>query len=149
MRLGVPGAPKAPARKSIGTRVSTRGDSRGDTRGDTSPYNSLKRPGQHELTFPLPAKCRQNVGNLSTNCNNRRVGRGVSAGRKRGCKWLLTTERLFQARTNAVMPEPAQYRADPKTGSGFELSLTACSPVHGCGLQFCSEHLLWGLRAEC
>jgi hypothetical protein len=74
MRLGVPGAPKAPARKSIGTRVSTRGDSRGDTRGDTSPYNSLKRPGLLELTFPLLAKCRQNVGNLSINCNNSHGG---------------------------------------------------------------------------
>jgi hypothetical protein len=68
--LGVPGAPKAPARKSIGTCVSTRGDSCGDTRGDTNPYNSLKRPRLEELTFPPPAKCRQNVGNLSTNCNN-------------------------------------------------------------------------------
>jgi hypothetical protein len=121
MRLGVPGAPKAPARKSIGTRVSTRGDSRGDTRGDTSPYNSLKRPGQHELTFPLPAKCRRNVGNLSTNCNNLRVGRGVTAGGKRGCIWFLTAEHHFQARMNAVMPTQALYPADPKTGASFAL----------------------------
>jgi hypothetical protein len=121
MRLGVPGAPKAPARKSIGTHVSTRGDSRGDTRGDTSPYNSLKRPGQQEFTFPLPAKCRQDVGKLSTNCNNLRVGHGVTAGGKRGFRWLLTTDRLFQARTNAVMPDHALYPADPKTGASFAL----------------------------